>query len=321
MREINETSAKSTSGNFTLTGNTTVNITKDLKFVGLASFSYISDHGENINGKNTYAAWMDRPFENNTTTSKRIYGSIYQTSTYNTNYMLRGHFAYGHTFNEIHRLNVLAGAQISRNYAKTIFTKRYGYDPVTGNHSTPLYPASGNNSVIDYDKLVSFGKTLDNSTGQAITENAMASFYGTIDYILLNRYVFNASVRSDGSNNFGSKEQFNATWSAGFSWNIDEESWMKGKISDVISSMTLRLATGYTGGVNKSVYPVIIMKYDNTFRISDTDSYRMGTISNAPNPHLSWEKTWDIKAGLDIGFSRIVCDCRSKHTTVKDTIS
>ena len=53
MREINETSAKSTSGNFTLTGNTTVNITKDLKFVGLASFSYISDHGENINGKNT----------------------------------------------------------------------------------------------------------------------------------------------------------------------------------------------------------------------------------------------------------------------------
>ena len=124
MREINETSAKSTSGNFTLTGNTTVNITKDLKFVGLASFSNISDHGENINGKNTYAAWMDRPFENNTTTSKRIYGSIYQTSTYNTNYMLRGHFAYGHTFNEIHRLNVLAGAQISRNYAKTIFTKR-----------------------------------------------------------------------------------------------------------------------------------------------------------------------------------------------------
>ena len=44
------------------------------------------------------------------------------------------------------------------------------------------------------------------------------------------------------------------------------------------------------------------MKYDNTFRFSDTDSYRMGTISNAPNPHLSWEKTWDIKAGLDIGF-------------------
>ena len=57
MREINETS-KSTSGNFTLTGNTTVNITKDLKFVGLASFSYISDHGENINGKE-YLCGMD----------------------------------------------------------------------------------------------------------------------------------------------------------------------------------------------------------------------------------------------------------------------
>ena len=302
LREINETSSKNTSGNFTLTGNTTVNITKDLKFVGLASFSYISDYGENINGKNTYAAWQDRPFEMDTNVSNRIYGSIYQLSSYNSNYMLRGHFAYGHTFNEIHRLNVLAGAEISRTYAKSIYTKRYGYDPVTGNHSTPLYPSNSDGETVDYDKLIDFGNTLDGSMGQAITENAMASFYGTIDYILLNRYVFNASVRSDGSNNFGSKEQFNATWSAGFSWNIDEESWMKGKISDVISSMTLRLATGYTGGVNKSVYPVLIMEYDSDFRPSDNDFYRKGSISQAPNPHLSWEKTWDMKAGLEVGF-------------------
>ncbi len=302
LREINETSSKSTSGNFTLTGNTTINITRDLKFIGLASFSYISDNSDNINGKNTYAAWLDRPFENNTTTSKRTYGSISQSSTYNTNYMLRGHFSYGHTFGEIHRLNVLAGAEISRNYAKSIVTKRYGYDPVTGNHSTPTFQPVGDNTTIDYNKLINFGKILDECTGQSIVENAMASFYGTIDYILLNRYVFNASVRSDGSNNFGSKEQFNATWSAGFSWNIDEESWMKGKISDVISSMTLRLATGYTGGVNKSVYPVVIMNYDPSFRASETDFYRMGDISNAPNPHLSWEKTWDMKVGLDVGF-------------------
>lgn len=302
MREINETSSKSTNGNFTLTGNTTINITKDLKFIGLASFSYISDNSENVNGKNTYAAWQDRPFETNLTTSKRIYGSITQTSTYNSNYMLRGHFSYGHTFNRIHRINLIAGSEISRNYAKSILSKRYGYDPVTGNHSTPLYLVTGNSSTIEYDKLISFGKTLDYCSGQSITENAMASFYGTADYILKYRYVFNASVRSDGSNNFGSKEQFNATWSAGFSWNIDEEPWMKGKISDVISSMTFRTATGYTGGVNKSVYPVIIMKYSTEFRTSDTDSYRMGSISNAPNPHLSWEKTWDIKAGLDMGF-------------------
>ncbi len=59
---------------------------------------------------------------------------------------------------------------------------------------------------------------------------------------------------------------------------------MKGNIKKVVSSMTLRLATGYTGSVNKTVYPVFIMDYDNDFRITDTDSYRIGTIRNAPNP-------------------------------------
>ena len=301
MREINETSSLSTSGNFNVTGNLTVNITDDLKFVGLASYSYISDNSENINGKNTYAAWQDRPFEGNAMTSKRIYGSISQSSTYNSNYMLRGHFSYGKTFADIHRLNVLAGAQVSRAYAKSIFQKRFGYDPVSGNHSTPAYPTP-DSGTIDFEQLVQYGQILDGCTGQSVSENAMASFYGTIDYILKNRYVINASVRSDGSNNFGSKEQFNATWSAGFSWNIDEEPFMKGRVSDVISSMTFRTATGYTGGINKTVHPLLVMNYYSTFRASDTDFFRRGGIGSAPNPHLSWEKTWDIKAGLDIGF-------------------
>lgn len=77
---------------------------------------------------------------------------------------------------------------------------------------------------------------------------------------------------------------------------------MKGNIKKVVSSMTLRLATGYTGSVNKTVYPVFIMDYDNDFRITDTDSYRIGTIRNAPNPHLRWERTRDMKAGLEVDF-------------------
>lgn len=77
---------------------------------------------------------------------------------------------------------------------------------------------------------------------------------------------------------------------------------MKGNIKKVVSSMTRRLATGYTGSVNKTVYPVFITDYDNDFRITDTDSYRIGTIRNAPNPHLRWERTRDMKAGLEVDF-------------------
>ena len=66
--------------------------------------------------------------------------------------------------------------------------------------------------------------------------------------------------------------------------------------------MSFRAAFGYTGNINKSVYPQLVMDYDTSFRRTDTDYYRIGSIRNAPNPHLRWEKTRDMKVSMDIGF-------------------
>ncbi len=144
---------------------------------------------------------------------------------------------------------------------------------------------------------------LNGCSGQSRSENAFASFYGAFDYVLKNRYVANVTARSDGSNNFGSKEQFNMTWSVGLGWNLDEEQFMK-KLQPYVSHATVRMSVGLTGGVNKSVYPVLIMNYLSSYRNSDTQAYRLGQISNAPNPHLRWEHTRDWNASIDLGFMR-----------------
>ena len=301
MREINETSSDATSSAFKIQGNTTINICKGLTFSGLASFSYNGDLSENINGKNTYAAFQDRPFENSLF-SKRIYGSITQMSTNNMSYLLRGQLNYSKTFAESHNINLVGGAEVRSSHAKSITTKRYGYDPVTGNHSTPIYESDSNGNIA-YDKLIAFGNVLDGTSGQSISENAYASFYGTATYSYMSRYILSGTVRSDGSNNFGSDEQFNANWSISGAWNIDQEKWMQ-PISGIISSLGIRGGFGYTGGVNKSVYPVLIMSYGSTFRKSETDQYRMGYINNAPNPNLRWEKNRNINIGFNIGFLR-----------------
>lgn len=301
MREINETSSLSTSTSFTIQGNTTIEICKGLNFTGLGSFSYYGDLSENINGKETYAAFRDRPFEENYY-SKRTYGSITQQTTTNTSWLLRGQLNYAQTFSDIHSISAIGGAEIRSSYAESLFTKRYGYDTVTGNHSTPLFPSTSDNKI-DYEKLVSFGNKLDGCSGQSISENAFASFYGTLTYTLLNRYIFSGTVRSDGSNNFGSKEQFNANWSVSGAWNIDQEPWIANTVmSKVFSTLSLRSGFGYTGGVNKSVYPVLMMEYDSTFRKTDDDYYRKGYISNAPNPNLRWEKNRTFNVGLNMGF-------------------
>ena len=109
------------------------------------------------------------------------------------------------------------------------------------------------------------------------------------------------TVRSDGSNNFGSDEQFNLNWSVSGAWNIDQEAWMQ-PASHVLSTLGLRAGFGYTGGVNKTVSPVLIMSYDSTFRTTEDDYYRMGAIKSAPNPNLRWEKNRTINVGLNFGF-------------------
>ena len=301
MREINETSSLSTSTSFTIQGNTTIEICKGLNFTGLGSFSYYGDLSENINGKNSYAAFSDRPFEESLY-SQRTYGSITQQITTNTSWLLRGQLNYAQTFADIHSISAIAGAEVRSSYAKSLFSKRYGYDSVTGNHSTPLFP-SGSDGKIDYEKLVNFGDKMDGSNGQFISENAFASFYGTLTYTLMNRYILSGTIRSDGSNNFGSKEQFNANWSVSGAWNIDQEPWIANTaMSKVFSTLSLRSGFGYTGGVNKSVYPVLIMNYDSTFRKTDDDFYRKGHISNPPNPKLRWEKNRTFNIGLNMGF-------------------
>lgn len=299
MREISETSSEAISSMFTIQGNTTINITKGLNFTGLASFSYNGDMSENINGKDTYAAFCDRPFETEMY-SKRTYGSITQMSSYNTSYILRGQLNYSKTFAEWHNINAIAGAEVRSSYAKSIFAKRYGYDPITGNHAYPVYPSNGTGSI-DYEKLQSYGKLMDGMSGQSISEDAFASFYGTATYNYRSRYIISGTVRSDGSNNFGSEEQFNLNWSVSGAWNIDQESWMQ-SASHVLSTLGLRAGFGYTGGVNKSVSPVLIMTYDQSFRTTEDDYYRMGSIKSAPNPNLRWEKNRTMNVGLNYGF-------------------
>ncbi|MCH5327551.1 MAG: SusC/RagA family TonB-linked outer membrane protein [Coprobacter sp.] len=297
MREIDNTSNQSKNISANVNAQLGINILRSLKFEGLASYSYTSNISENITDQDTYTAWMDRPFEYNSMTSTRRYGSIAQISSYNQSYSLRGQLHYSQTFG-IHRISAIVGSEISRTYARTIHAKRYGYDPVTGNSSFPVYPSG---TPVDYNMLVRYASIMDNLTGQSTVENAMASFYGSADYVLLNRYVASFTIRTDGSNQFGSKQQFNPNGSLGFSWNIGSERFMQ-SLKPVLSSMTLRLSGGYTGKVNALATPYIIMRYLSSFRKTDDVYYRMGSVSNPPNPKLRWEKTFDLNASLSAGL-------------------
>lgn len=299
MREMNETSSETANFSASAIANLSWRILDNLSFEGLASYGYTTNTTDNINGVNSYAAYIDRPFEwNNSQTSKRRYGSITQSAAYNTNYNLRGSLHYSNTFNDIHYLSVLAGSEIRGQFSKSIFEKRYGYDAVSGNSSIPAFPEG---TKMDYSTLLSYAAIVDGLTGQSRVQDAFASFFLSADYVLNNRYVLSLTGRTDGSNNFGADEQFNPTGSLGLSWNVDQEEFME-SLAPTVSSLSVRAAFGYTGNINRSVYPRLIMNYYSQFRKTDELAYRMGYIGNAPNPHLRWEKTRDMKLSVDLGL-------------------
>lgn len=298
MRELDHTSNKTNNYSTTITGTLSVNIWDNFNFEGLASYSHTANNGESINDKDTYAAWNDRIFDSALITSKRVYSSISQSSAYNNSYNLRGQLHYFNTFKQNHYVSALLGSEIRGQHSKSIYAKRYGYDALSGNTSMPIFPEGIN---IDRSNLEDYAYLIDALSGQSISDERFASFYFSADYVYKNKYVFSFTGRTDGSNNFGSDQQFNPTGSIGLSWNVDQESFMQ-KLKPVISSLSVRTAFGYTGNINKSVYPQLVMDYLKNFRKTDTDYYRMGNIKNAPNANLRWEKTRDMKLSVDVGF-------------------
>ncbi len=288
LRELhsNSTTTKNTAN--TLRGQLDIRILRPLKFVGLASYSFSGNSTDKVVDKYTYTAFRDR-LGNDDKSQTNLYGNIAQNRTDRSSYVIRGHFAYNDTFADKHTLNVLAGAEIRGSASNTIFTKRYNYDPITGTSSLPAISGPADQWLSQVERL----------NGQYFTDNRYASFYASADYYLGKTIVLNASVRTDGSSNFGSNSQFNPTWSAGAAWHPGEEAWMP----ELVSHATLRAAYGFTGDVNTSTTHLLVMEYlQQQYRYYGGDAYMLGRIPSAPNPNLGWEKTRDAKLGLDFGL-------------------
>lgn len=288
LRELEETEGDSKKFSATGQATLTLDITGGLQFSGLMSYTFTNTRDKTVLGEETYAAWTDRLYFDTNNNTENQYASISEANANGESYNVRGQFSYTDLFRGEHYLNVLAGAELRGSRNTRSYMKRYGYNRDSGLAITPEDP----DGSFDYRDL------LDGSMGTTKSENKFASFYASLEYAYRERYVFNASFRTDGSNNFGSDEQFNPTWSLGAAWNADEEPFMQ-SLKPTLSHLTLRASAGFTGNVVAGALKELVIEFD------DRDSWNgmpVGEVQTAPNPHLRWEKTRDLKAALDFGL-------------------
>lgn len=128
-----------------------------------------------------------------------------------------------------------------------------------------------------------------------LSEYAMESCYGRINLSWKDRYVFNATVRADGSSRFAPKCRWGLFPSVSLGWNISKENFWKSSSTD----LKLRISYGKTGNQDG------ISNYGWMPLISGGNNYG-GTsgiaVSNKGNENLTWETADQYDFGFDLSF-------------------
>ena len=171
-----------------------------------------------LSSKNTTPQTAENPSsgELNTSRGNEFYWDLSSTLSYNRSV-------------EKHHINLLLGVNARSAKTDNISASYRGFP--SGALSSPNYA----------EEIVSKPVSSDNST-------RLIGFLGTLNYSYNDVYLLDASVRMDGSSEFGADKRFAPFWSAGTGVNIHNYGFMKGQT--VIDQLKIRVSYGQTGKVN-----------------------------------------------------------------------
>jgi len=147
--------------------------------------------------------------------------------------------------------------------------------------------------------------TGDPTATNSVSELAVDGFFGRINYIYDNRYIFEANGRYDGSSRFpkGSRYGFFPSFSA--AWVISRESFFKG-ISETLSISNLKIRGSYGSLGNQSLnsyYPYLpTMGNAQIGQILDNARPQSVTQPGVVSNSLTWEQVRTVNGGMDIGL-------------------
>lgn len=180
------------------------------------------------------------------------------------------------------------------------FTVLGGYEWIENNFEG--FGVQGGNFLTNEFEFNNFGASNDFYRGLAIpgsykNNNKLASFFGRANLSLNGTYFFMASVRRDGSSQFGGNNKWALfpAFSAGVA--LDKALGL-----DNVDNLKFRVGYGSTGNLPPSSY-LSINRYGAGAFYPYNGNYvqSYSPVQNA-NPDLSWEKKGELNVGFDYAF-------------------
>ena len=136
----------------------------------------------------------------------------------------------------------------------------------------------------------------DQTPSSGYTKTKMLSFFGRVNYSYLDRYLFSATLRADGSGQLAEGHKWGYFPSVSAGWRITEEQFMEGAKS-WLDNLKLRVAYGVSGNSAIKAYQTLATVSATT--PGSSDSFIPMSMSN---PDLHWETTNSLNFGLDFGI-------------------
>jgi len=200
--------------------------------------------------------------------------------------------AYELKLKEIHRLNFLVGQEITNSGGTSMRI------------SGQKYPA---NFTMDnaFAMISQYGANLVIASGVS-TPNRLQSYFGRVNYSLMDKYMFAATFRADGSSNFSPEHRWGYFPAASVAWRISQESFMK-SIKN-LDDLKLRVSYGEVGNdaISADQWSQLWAATTDTrwqYGLNRVlqPSYDLATAQLA-NRNLKWETTITRNIGLDFSF-------------------
>ncbi len=133
--------------------------------------------------------------------------------------------------------------------------------------------------------------------------NTLASLFGRISYNYDERYMFEATVRRDGSSRFGANNRYAVFPSFSLGWNLTNEKFMQER-PEWLTATKVRMSWGKNGNENigNFMYTVLTATGNNYLFGLDGAMVNGVKASGLANPDLKWEESEQFNVGLDFGF-------------------
>lgn len=258
--------------------------------------TYKANLGVDYSNTSRYVQY--RPFTEVVNESNVSDGTLDELISANTNSLIENTLTYNwNTYK--HNLTALAGHSYQTFLDEFRGTSSRGF---AANNIEPRYQ--------DHNSTSEFPTTVSSSA----VKNELQSFFGRLNYVFDEKYLFTATFRADGSSKFGQNNRYGYFPSFALGWNISKEAFMA---NSVFNNLKVRTSWGQTGNqeipskITKASYSEDRLANGagslNTYPIdtdgTTLDSYPYGIVfTRLANPNLQWEVSTQLDFGLDFAF-------------------